>query len=84
MFKEIKYKPENLCSAWETLLCDSANLEKIQIELIEMENTLINMTNTRDKINTLLDATEERISRLEENPEEVMQNIPQRNREKMQ
>lgn len=39
------------------------------------------MTNTRDKINMLLDTAEERVSKLEENLEEIMQNVPQGNRE---
>lgn len=71
-----KYKFENLCSTQKTLLYDLANVKKIQRELTEIGSTIIKMTNTRDKINMLLDTAEGRISKLEENLEEIMQNVP--------
>lgn len=74
---------ENLCSTQKALLCGFPNLKKIQRELIEIENTIANMTKTRDKMNRLLDTAEERISKLDANSEEIMQNVPQRNREKI-
>lgn len=80
----MKYDMQSLrnpCSTLETRIHDLADLKKIQTEFIEIKNTIINIKNTRDKMNKLFDIAEERISKLEENSEEIIQNVLHRNRE---